>query len=530
MPPKYIKQPMSVNLAHYTDAELRKVELAINGVSESILAAGDLRRYGAISGTADSSAAFNAALDKVGDNGVVIVIGSYRISNIDLISNRVIDIRNGTLELTDPDTYMFKAAENIDNITFIGGVLNGRIADASPSGANKYGFWGAGCSNISFIDTVFDSFHEDGITLFEGSTVVSGGYRTPCRNIRLSNVWIRRCGRNAMSIVNAKGVYGKFYCSESNDPHSYFIGPWAGVDIEPDNLNTLSDIDIEVDTWDNAGSGVAIYGLAVDVFESGNIRIKHNSKNDLRGFRLGRWVDRSVGAELSVNYNGSIQDPSGTHAIMIDTIGGGISLDLKATVLINNSSKFLVNMLKESPGGTYSNTPRLRCDIAAIGEIDDLFTNQSIGQIMSFNTVIKIDATALTVTAVGGQDNYAGRLEVVKTTLHPFENARTATGNVIPVNVAFGERVNSNSGATGAITLTLQNANFLTGQEAEFYVAAAQNLTIAISDNTKKILGYNDFEIITNIIGSRIRLKKESSGDWKVVSSPRGQAFNWAAT
>lgn len=181
--------------------------------------------------------------------------GTYLITNtITIGTNQYVDFDPGvTINFVPADplnTYCFVAA-NQSAIYFNGNgtTINGTRGTVAGQGVGT-GFFIYGCDNVVIRDFTINNFATDGITL-TGDNTGSG----PCTDVLIENCRVNNCRRNGMSIISALDctVIGGSY----NGTNGALGGPWAGIDIEPNQDCFLENVNlIGVSTANNDGAGI----------------------------------------------------------------------------------------------------------------------------------------------------------------------------------------------------------------------------------------------------------------------------------
>lgn len=215
-----------------------------------------------ITGAADSRAALNtmfAATSNTGDKRTVTIRkGTYKVSGqLSVGSNIHVVFEPGvTFNTTlDVNTALFVIAGQQD-VTFEGRycILNGNKAGVTPTdGGGQTGFLIYGSKNVRIQGFIILNFAFDGITLTGDPSVP--GPSAPCKNVALIDNYISGCGRNNISVIHAEGysIQGGYYGEAAGTPS----GPWAGIDIEPNQHEHCTGGSIRgIVTANNAGPGV----------------------------------------------------------------------------------------------------------------------------------------------------------------------------------------------------------------------------------------------------------------------------------
>jgi hypothetical protein len=158
-------------------------------------------------------------------------------------------------DVADPTSSPLFGAYNQSNLTFIGNgaTINGKNTGGTSEGnGNAFDFYG--CDNVHVENLNINNFWTDGITL-TGDATGSG----PCRNVTLKDLKIAGSRRNNLSIISVIGcrVIGGEYNGAGNPANRNAAGPWAGIDIEPNQDCWLEDLVlVGVNTTGNAGAGI----------------------------------------------------------------------------------------------------------------------------------------------------------------------------------------------------------------------------------------------------------------------------------
>jgi hypothetical protein len=184
--------------------------------------------------------------------------GTYLVTGqITLGTNQYIDFDPGVvINLLPPssvDTTSLFVAANQSNVHLNGNgaTINGSRAAPSSTGTAA-AFFIFGTDNVSICDFNINDFSVDGITI-TGDDAGSGA----SRNVFVKGCVVNNCCRNGMSIVSAIGcvVLGGEYNGTNGSP----LGPFAGIDIEPEPNSFLEDVNIiGVTTIGNDGAGIQI--------------------------------------------------------------------------------------------------------------------------------------------------------------------------------------------------------------------------------------------------------------------------------
>lgn len=191
--------------------------------------------------------------------------GTYLVTNtIILGTNQYIEFDPGVvINLLPPsnvDTTPLFSAANQSNVHLNGNgaTINGSRAAPSDTGTGT-AFFIYGSDNVSICDFNINDFSVDGITI-TGDTTGSGA----CRDVIIKGCVVKNCCRNGLSIISAQGcvVIGGEYSTSNGSPS----GPWAGVDIEPNQDCFIEDVTlIGVNTIGNDGAGIQITPGALSV-------------------------------------------------------------------------------------------------------------------------------------------------------------------------------------------------------------------------------------------------------------------------
>lgn len=187
---------------------------------------------------------------------IVAGTGSIKVNNgLTVGSGQYIEFEPGvTIDATglpNETTSLFSAA-NQSVVVMIGNgaTLLGARTSANPAiEGSSAAFFIYGSDNVVIQDFNIANFATDGITI-TGDTGASG----PSTNVRIVGCDCYNNRRNGLSIIHAQGVIvdGGRYRSSNGAPS----GPWAGIDIEPNNGEYAQDINLrDVRTQQNIGPG-----------------------------------------------------------------------------------------------------------------------------------------------------------------------------------------------------------------------------------------------------------------------------------
>lgn len=220
--------------------------------------------YGAAAdGLTDDLAAFRAAMaacSAAGGGVVLVPPGDYALSvgvalatqYIDVPANCTVRMHGATITATaisgQTGYYVFRiSGSTTTNVTLDGGALILDRTSGDLSGETGFGVAiRSGANDVRVLDmTITDSF---------GDAVYLGG-STPVANVEIRGCKLRNCRRNNLSIVHAAGVL----VADCEFTDANGTSPQAGVDIEPNEGYTITDVQIvNCYTTGNAGSGLNI--------------------------------------------------------------------------------------------------------------------------------------------------------------------------------------------------------------------------------------------------------------------------------
>lgn len=187
-------------------------------------------------------------------NGAVTV-GSYQ--RIVFEPGVVIDASGLPNEITSVFTVSNQEAVYMEGN---GTIIKGARATAAPAvEGNSCAFFLFGSSNVHLKNFQIQDFATDGITI-DGDNTASG----PCTNVIIEGCTATTSRRNGLSVISVKGltVIGGEYSFSSGAP----VGPWAGIDIEPNDNSFCEDVMlINVRTTGNIGAGIQVTPGAMSV-------------------------------------------------------------------------------------------------------------------------------------------------------------------------------------------------------------------------------------------------------------------------
>ena len=282
-------------------------------------------------GSSDDTAAIQAAVDAVGGTGGTVYVpdGVYRINptavasggnhGIALKSNMTLQLSAGATLRALPSasaSYAIVAIPGASHVTIIGGTLEGERSAHTGTG----GEWGMGLSILASDHVVVE-----GVTAREcwGDGFYISGGSGACHDVTLCRVSADHNRRQGLSITNVDGLVVR----HSTFQNTTGTPPEAGIDIEPNQGETVSNVLITGCTFsNNAGGGfqagvpVAHTGLAftTGIVFDGNT-VTGNGVNPVGGgYSRAVYITNCDGTQITTN---RVQDNTGE----------GILLTQKAT-------------------------------------------------------------------------------------------------------------------------------------------------------------------------------------------------------
>ena len=205
-------------------------------------------------GRSDDTAAIQAAINAVDKGGTVFVPkGVYMVDalkSVRLKSDMSFKLAEGAVLQVIPNEaagYALLQIEGRRNVSVLGGLLQGdRDQHKGKTGEWGFGIYvGGNSERVSVKDTVARDMWGDGFYV--------GG----ARSVTLENVIGDRNRRQGLSVVEVQGLVVR----GSSFTNTFGTRPAAGIDIEPDQGNSVHDVKIyDCSFKDNDGAGIKIAG------------------------------------------------------------------------------------------------------------------------------------------------------------------------------------------------------------------------------------------------------------------------------
>jgi polygalacturonase len=297
----------------------------------------NVKNTGAVgNGVADDTAEIQAAVNQVGGTGgtVLVPAGTYMIdalTSVNLKSNMTFKMETGAVLKAIPNSaygYSILKAQNASNLNVVGGTIKGErnehltpgnYASETPSSAqcpnpsgDCWGQWGYGISiwggsNIYIENVISRDCWGDGFYVSSNAS-----------NVNFYSIVADNNRRQGISIVWANGVVIRDSVIKNTRGHN----PQTGIDLEPNANNSVNNVQILNNTFDNNEHGaVASFGKAGPV---SNVIVTGNTTT---GGNMGMRFSYST-TNVTVT-NNTINNPSGWAFF---TYGG-----LTGSTIINNT-------------------------------------------------------------------------------------------------------------------------------------------------------------------------------------------------
>lgn len=246
----------------------------------------NVRDYGAkADGMSDDTAAFQAAIDALPDDGgtVFVPAGVYLIDptrSVKLRSRMHLDMADGAKLLAKanaaPRAYVL-LAQQVQDVEISGGrIVGDRDSHLGASGEWGHGIRVRGCSRVTIRNIHISRCWGDGISA--GGIMLKGQPSSPGRDLLIANVICTGNRRQGLTLGSYRGAH--VLDSEFSDTGG--TPPAAGIDIEPDT-DTTQDIVIEhCLVRGNRGPGIQLYKRAAGVTIS-NCTIERNRGDGILG-------------------------------------------------------------------------------------------------------------------------------------------------------------------------------------------------------------------------------------------------------
>jgi polygalacturonase len=223
-----------------------------------------VRSYGALgNGANDDTDAFQRAINALPSSGgtVDVPAGTYVLDptvSVRLRSNMHLRLADGAqlaAKRNSKDRAYVLMLFKVSNVEISGG----QIVGDRDNHLGTTGEWGHAIQVLGSTGVVIRDIHiskcwGDGVCV--GGAMVANSAPIPSRSVTIANIVSTGNRRHGLTIANAHGV--RVYDSEFSNCHGLSFG--CGIDIEPSNSNTASDIRIENCLLDNnQANGIMVY-------------------------------------------------------------------------------------------------------------------------------------------------------------------------------------------------------------------------------------------------------------------------------
>jgi uncharacterized repeat protein (TIGR02543 family) len=317
-------------------------------------------------GVTDDTAALQSAVEQVAGTGGTVFVpdGTYiinPITHLNLKSNMNLSMASGAVLKAKPvssDSYAVVNLNGISNVTITGGTIQGeRDQHSGTTGQWGHGFTILGSDHVTITGTTSKNCWGDGFYVGANGT-------TPCSVIRMTNVLADNNRRQGMSIIHANDMIID-HCTFKNTGGQ---APEAGIDIEPNENNTVSNVTIQNSTISNNGrTGITLYknhnakwvnSFVTDITITGCI-IDNNVSANL-GSMSGILIDGPTAYTITNNFVRN----NGHHGVYLFVTNGSTVTGNTITgnaaygvVLASGTSnnKFTNNTIQNNTGGTLLN-------------------------------------------------------------------------------------------------------------------------------------------------------------------------------
>jgi hypothetical protein len=302
-------------------------------------------------------------------------------------------------------------------------------------------------------------------------------------------------------------------------------GPSAAVDIEPNAGQAIGAVDIwNLRSRDCDGAALLVYPWAGNTGNGCQVRVNGlRSQGDAHGIRVGRSKDRT--AEMVVHVRDAVIANPTVDAVMLDTLGQGLLVDIEATAVLDNGKPVVRTYRQSGYTDTVSGMPKKRLKLTIAGSsIGPLITDELLEGVAasasqqadeSGDSLYALDNPASAVSLVQANVGFRGRITVAnrrddKTYAGSGTITRTDTYNATRLI-----RANFSSSGPSNTTLTIDENSFRAGNRIAIRNDGQYGAIIA-SSTGKLFLPGSAPTLQTSQIGARVTLEKNSSDNWEV--------------
>ncbi|KQS33279.1 hypothetical protein ASG33_04140 [Dyadobacter sp. Leaf189] len=488
----------------------------------------NVRWFGVVAdGTNDQSAAIQKMLDNAKYRNVFFPKGAqpYRIKSIRIWSNSNLTFEEGTivegmgtLGTSQKMMYMY----DVSNITIKApGVIFRDLKSQYTSGQHRHIFSLEGVANVSLEGMAANDSGGDGFYI--GSASV----RKISENVKLTNVSANNNRRQGLSIVSIRNID----VINSSFSNTIGEGPQAGIDIEPSNsgqraegiriLNTV--------TAGNKGPGIVISpGVLSGTGNVVEVTITNHIDDGSQYGMLAIGVKSTLGGFVTIQnpiwknakLNGFVARNWGYRACdVVIQKPSVINCNSNASTSPTASAAFYVHRETNDAGDTHIGNIHILNP-----SITDLRATKLSTRAFSFkdwNSSNKILNCSI-VDPVKSGDYFPSNNMIVNAELALSDANKTlvhelGAGNSIADYTYYKQYyTNEKSTNTRNVTLGKVNAGW---PDVIIEVKTAKNITIIpnATDNITPLASGNGKWITSNVVGSRIRLRKTSDNTWTVI-------------